>query len=101
MSRETYVMRDGKLVPKRLASPKHAPAGRAHHVISDDMPAAMHMMDGKTYESKSQFRAATRAHGCVEAGNDPAISRDPGIGRIGSGGIEADVKRAMQQIASR
>lgn len=29
-------------------------------------------IDGRYYDSKSQFRAVTKAHGCIEVGNDPA-----------------------------
>ena len=42
--------------------------------ISDCMEPTEHI-DGKHYTSKSQFRAVTKAHGCVEVGNDPARLR--------------------------
>jgi len=44
-------------------------------VIADEMPPTQHMADGGTYTSKRKFRAVTRAHGCVEVGNDPAMLR--------------------------
>lgn len=44
-------------------------------VIGDTMEPTQHMADGKFYTSKSKFRAATRAHNCVEVGNDPARLR--------------------------
>ena len=42
--------------------------------ISDTMDPTEHI-DGKHYTSKSQFRAVTKAHGCIEVGNDPARLR--------------------------
>ena len=65
----TYVMRDGKLVEKHLAEPKHAGDG-THYVISDAMAPTRHMADGKYYTSKSEFRKVTKAHGCVEIGSE-------------------------------
>jgi len=65
MARATYVLRNGKLVDKRRAAPL-----RAVHVISDAMAPTVHMADGKTYTSKSQFRARTKAAGCIEVGNE-------------------------------
>jgi hypothetical protein len=44
-------------------------------VITDEMPATQNMADGNFYTSKRKFRAVTRAHGCVEVGNDPAMFR--------------------------
>lgn len=44
-------------------------------VITDEMPATQHMADGAYYTSKRKFRAVTKAHGCVEVGNDPAMYR--------------------------
>lgn len=38
--------------------------------ISDIMEPTRHMADGKYYTSKAAFRAATRAAGCVEVGNE-------------------------------
>ena len=39
-------------------------------VISDTMEHTRHMANGKYYDSKSEFRKATRAAGCVEVGNE-------------------------------
>lgn len=54
-----------------------AAAESFHFVHDDTMPALRHMADGRIYESKSRFRAATRAAGCIEVGNDPVASRPP------------------------
>lgn len=40
------------------------------NVISDTMPETRHMADGQYYTSKSKFREATKAAGCVEIGNE-------------------------------
>jgi hypothetical protein len=45
-------------------------------VISDTMDAVEHV-DGKFYESKSAYRAVTKARGYIEVGNDPARLRPP------------------------
>lgn len=76
MSRETYVMRGRKLVPKRRASPLTA-ADRGPQVISDTMSATWHPADGRRYDSKAQFRATTKAHGCIEVGTDKMTPRKP------------------------
>jgi hypothetical protein len=71
----TYVMRDGKLVECDLAGP---PAGgTSPYVISDEMAPTRHMADLGMYTSKAKFRAATRAHGCVEVGNETATLLKP------------------------
>jgi hypothetical protein len=69
-----YVMRNGELVDKRLAPQKE---GCGLYVISDIMPETRHMADGKTYTSKSEFRKATRAAGCVEVGNETSTLTKP------------------------
>lgn len=38
--------------------------------ISDTMEPTRHMANGKYYTSKAAFRAATKAAGCIEIGND-------------------------------
>lgn len=46
---------------------------KAITVISDQMSDTRHMANGKIYESKSEFRKATKAAGCIEVGNDSSI----------------------------
>lgn len=46
---------------------------KAINIISDQMGDIRHMANGKTYDSKSEFRKATRAAGCIEVGNDPSV----------------------------
>jgi hypothetical protein len=108
MSRGRWVYRpnhpqanENGLVPVEIAGPRHEKQGNAAFVISDTMPLTMHMADGRHYDSKSKFRATTRAHGLEEAGTDKSIARDPGFSRIDQGNIHQDVKRAIQELASR
>ena len=42
----------------------------AFYVISDSMNPTKHMGTGEILDSKAKFRAATRASGCVEVGNE-------------------------------
>jgi hypothetical protein len=72
----TYVYRNGELVDKRFAAPK-VEGDSASYVISDIMPETRHMANGKTYTSKSEFRKATRAAGCIEVGNETATLLKP------------------------
>lgn len=41
------------------------------HISSDRMPLTEHV-NGKYYDSKSEYRAVTKAEGYIEVGNDPA-----------------------------
>lgn len=93
MIRETYVMRNGKLIPKRLAGPRIE--GRAApHVISDSLPDMIHPATGKRMDSKSAFRAVTRAHGCVEVGNETQVDRR----RVEMPNLKSDIARAIQEL---
>jgi hypothetical protein len=65
--------------------------------ISDTMEPTLHMADGKHYSSKAQFRAVTRAHGCVEVGNDPALLRPKKKPKPDRQKIKASVERAFSQ----
>ena len=98
MSREVYVMRNGRLVPKRLTTPPEPE--RRIHVISDTMPPLKHMATGRVHDSKAAFRADTRATGCDEVGTDPAAFRtrrhEPSTHEIAM-----DVKRALAELRSR
>lgn len=58
----------------------YVPSKRSHlpgpMVIGDTMEPTQHMCDGIYYTSKAKFRSVTRAHKCVEAGDDRSIT-DP------------------------
>lgn len=93
MARSTYVLRDGKLVEKHLAAPLEARPSSAY-VISDCMDAAAHPCTGRMMDSKSQFRRVTRAHGCVEMGNDAPTSAPKAT--YDSEGLKRDIAQAMR-----
>lgn len=103
MIRDTFVMRGGRLVRKRMARPMPTATGHRVHVISDTMPPLKHMGTGRIHDSKAAFRADTRAMGCEEVGNDPAASRDIGLKRVepSMSEIVQDVKRSLQELRSR
>lgn len=63
------------MVPAEIAGPKHGGGDLRLYVIGDEMAPTRHMANGQVYTSKKKFRDATRAAGCVEVGNDPAITR--------------------------
>lgn len=67
-------------------------------VIRDDLGGhLLHPATGEHYDSKSAFRAATKAAGCVEMGNDAQASRRPEYRE--AGGVETDIKRAIEQLS--
>jgi hypothetical protein len=79
VERCTYVMRDGKLVPKHMARPldtqRRGPVSSLPrpHVISDSIGGLQGLVnpsDGKYYTSKAQMRAENRARGLTEVGNE-------------------------------
>ena len=65
---------------RKSYTPEPDPVARSHlacpRVIGDGMDPTEHV-DGKFYESKSAYRAVTKAHGYIEVGNDPARLRTP------------------------
>lgn len=79
MPRETYVLRDGALVPKGEAMPFTAFGPMSDlpcpMVMGDTMAPVQSMADGRMYDSKSAIRAHYRRAGVVEVGNDPARLR--------------------------
>lgn len=69
MTRETYVLRKGKLVPKRLASP-HPHAGKRSLNALSDITEFRSTVDGSVISSRSHLRDHNRAHGVVQVGNE-------------------------------
>lgn len=81
MARQSFVfdpisgeMVDRDLFYSRQPAPKRSGLS-APMVISDGMPETQHPCTGQYMSSKSAFRAVTKAHGCIEIGNDPARHR--------------------------
>lgn len=86
-----YLWHNGQWVPAvRSYKPRVGP-----YIITDTMPALMNHADGRLYDSKSAFRAATKAAGLVEIGNDVPTAPAP---RERIGGLEQDVARAYEMV---
>lgn len=90
--RQIYVYRNGELVPKHLATPHNT--GPRGYVISDTMDAMRHPSTGKLMDSKSRFRAETRARGCIEVGNE--VMRDRRS--VDMPELKADIARAITEL---
>lgn len=91
----TFVYRNGKLVDKRLAATRDS--GPIRGVISDTMLAIRHPITQKLMDSKSSFRAVTRAAGCVEVGNE--VQRDTRrLEGFDSNARKADIARAISEL---
>ena len=87
-----FVYRDGQIVPKSSAPPK-----RGVFVISDVMDPAKHMGTGVLTDSKSHFRAMTKAIGAIEVGTDPAASRPLPKHEPSMTDIVNDVRRSISE----
>lgn len=91
---------NGRLVYRRVDV--RPPAARSDlpfpMVITDDMPACEHV-DGNFYESKSAYRAVTKARGLIEVGNDPARLKPPK--RIDRKERDKQIDAAVEVAAAR
>lgn len=94
----TYVLRGGRLVNKAKAAPREG--GSFVSVISDTMNATWHPANGRHYDSKSNFRRATKDAGCVEIGSEKIIPRKfiPKLDKRQRG---EDIKRAIHELQNR
>jgi hypothetical protein len=95
----TYVIRDGVLIDKTDAAPLHSEASRAPGYISDHMDPTRHMADGRLYDSKSEFRKATKAAGCVEVGNERLKPFAPP--KLDRAERAMDIKRAIYELTGK
>lgn len=95
MPRETYVWRNGELVPKHLAPPLHAPKSRMQ-VIKDIEPYRAIGVDNRIVGGRRQHREMLRSHGLVEIGSESQTQRAP-ENRVDHGLIQ-DLKRAMNKL---
>lgn len=77
-----------------------AGAGDARfYVQSDNIDAFRSMADGRTYDSKSAYRADLKARGLVEVGNDSQgqIARRPNIG-MDRGARREAIRQTYRQL---
>ena len=96
MARATYVIRNGELVEKHLASPLHA-VSEAPQVIRDGMDPTFNHATGRVYDSKRAYERDTRRAGCVIVGDERPTERRP----VEVGGVGSDIKRAIEQLKGR
>jgi hypothetical protein len=68
------------------------------YVISDTMDPLRHMADGKMYDSKAAFRAATKANGCFEIGNDPVLTKPRKRVPLDRQRRREDIKRTIYEL---
>lgn len=66
--------------------------------IRDEMPETEHPCDGRSYTSKSAFRAVTKANNCIEMGNDPARFKKPSKPKIDRKGIRESLEKACARL---
>lgn len=104
MIRGTWVMRNGRIVKKggRLdvrPAPTASDLPRPM-IISDAMDPVQHPCTGEYFASKRAFRAVTRAHGCIEVGNDPARLKPKPKPKSDRKAIRKSVEKAFAQYAS-
>jgi len=69
----TYVLRNGRLIEKRLAPPRAA--GRSPHILSDIAPFVT--QDGTAITSRAALRDYERANGVRQVGTDWTGSQRP------------------------
>lgn len=89
-----YVYRNGKLVDKATAPPRNNQFGRSAYVQSDYLPDLRHPSSGKRYDSKSGFRAETRARGLNEVGTETLKDTR----RLDIGSAQEDIRRAISEL---
>lgn len=103
MPRETYVLRDGNLVPKHLAAPLVREDGRGPCVHSDHMAPIQSMADGRTYDSKSAYMRGL-AEASARSGRDyQIVGNDHGslmreAPMAAPRGVERDVARTLERM---
>lgn len=100
-TRYRYDHETGEVVEIRMGDnggPPLDPLPTGPHVISDTMDAMRHPCNGQWYDSKSKFRAETRARGCTEVGNEKIPER---VDRSLPGGLRDDLRRAYSEVNLR
>jgi hypothetical protein len=98
----TFVYRNGKLVDKSRAGPRNEKLGNSTFVISDTMEPTRHMANGKMYDSKAEFRQATRDAGCIELGNETATLLKPRQQiQLDRGKRRDDIRKTIYELRNR
>lgn len=103
LMQEIIRINDKRITAVRAENEKFTPRKRAPlkgaAVISDDLGThgVLNHADGKRYDSKSEFRKATKRAGCVEIGNEKPKDWKPPEARPGGVQGDFDVKPALKQ----
>ena len=95
MPRESFVFRDGELIPKHLAGP-HPSLSMRDHGIMPDIQEFRSPVDGSLISSRSHLRHHNRAHGVTQVGNDMGQRRPEPMPPV-----EPDIIRAFEQRGTR
>lgn len=92
---------DGRQVYRKLEEPKakRSPLP-APCAISDVMEPTQHMCNGEYYTSKAKFREVTKAHGCIEVGNDPSRLRKKPKPKPDKKAIRQSIEKAKARYAA-
>lgn len=91
-----YVWHNGTFVDVTDWKP---PPRRTPYIIRDHMDAAVHPATGKMHDSKSAFRAETRALGLTEVGTDTGSLRTKRTEVFSDrGALKKDIARAWEQV---
>lgn len=97
MARETYVYRDGQLIPKHLAPPRHSPS-RGIQVIKDIEPYQNIAVDNKVIGGRRQHRDMLRAHRLIEVGDQARTEPTKPQPNVVDRGLVETIKRAMGKL---
>jgi len=99
MARETLIYRpDHPAANERGMVAKHLVYGGgsdAPHIIRDTMDPLQHPCTGEFIDSKSQFRRITKAHGCIELGNEQPQPRQT-WDRVSRDDVRAAIHKVSQ-----
>lgn len=96
----TWVFRNGRIVLKDRAGPRRE-TGAAPAVISDSLGlhGMVHPATGKRMDSKSGFRAETKARGLTEMGNERQRDTRPSLyAGIDTPTIKRDIAQAIREL---
>lgn len=95
----TYVIRAGQAIEKHLAPPLHE-ADDAPRLIRDSMDPTWHPADGQIYDSKHKFRAATKAAGCIEVGDQKNFGGRKKVEPLSRDQRASDIKYTIEKLRS-
>lgn len=95
MTRRTYIWdadtREFIEIEKRRPGPRG-------QIIEDTMPLTWHPCDGQHYDSKSQFRRVTRAHGGLETGGESQKHVEKNRPQLSREDRKQDIARAIRRL---